>query len=95
LPREQGRDRRCARCSCLKISQLLSDQFVEAIARTLESDLVVVASHLKRPVVVAVAARGPLRVAIDMVIGEGDSGALIGSEDIVLTAEKGGLQVSA
>lgn len=52
----------------------------------LHGDLVVLANHLKGPVVVAVASSGVGRLAVDEVVGQRDALAGVEAEDVVLAA---------
>ncbi len=57
----------------------------------LHGDGVASANHLEDPVVVAVAAGGVVRLAVDEVAGEFDAGARGEAKDIVLATGTGGL----
>jgi hypothetical protein len=53
--------------------------------------LIALTDHLNGPVVVAIAASGPLRATVNMVIGQCDGGALVATKDVVLSTEERGL----
>lgn len=57
----------------------------------LHCDLVILAGHLKRPVVVAIAAGTEVRLAVDEVVGGGGAPARVEAENIVLAAGTSGL----
>ena len=59
----------------------------------LEGDLVVLASHVNAPIVVAAAGSAGLGHAVDEVVGEGDRGVLAVSGDNVLASDVGSADV--
>lgn len=63
------------------------DQYRDKVVLT----LVILADHLKGPIVVAIAAGTEVRLAVHEVIGEGNALAWVEAEHVVLTARTSGL----
>lgn len=57
----------------------------------LHRNLVALANHFKRPVVVAIATSGVRRLAIDVVVGQGDARAGVMAKNVMLAARLGSL----
>ena len=58
------------------------------VGRTLEGDLVALANHLNGPIVVAITAGRPLSAAVDVVVGESNTSALVATENIMLATQE-------
>lgn len=65
------------------------------VKRTLEGDLVAFANHLNGPIVVAITAGRPLSAAVNVVVRECNTSALVAAENVVLATQKRCLETSA
>jgi hypothetical protein len=55
---------------------------------TLEGDLVALANHLNGPIVVAITAGRPLSAAVNVVVGESNTSALVAAKNIMLATQE-------
>lgn len=64
------------------------------VKRTLEGDLVALANHLNGPIVVAITAGRPFSAAINVVVGESNTSALVAAKNIMLATQERCLRMS-